>query len=77
MMGSLILASNFNEETEDVLIKIIATIGCRLQKEYDIAPQILESLLNNSNLITNCRFLHEQYLGEMAMNLATFKSTFK
>jgi hypothetical protein len=74
-MNPLVLTSDFNESLEDILIKVLATLCRHLQEEYDISPHILNRLFNQPDFITNCRFLHEQYLGEMTLNLKTFKSS--
>jgi hypothetical protein len=58
------------------LIKILAVLCINIQKEYDIAPEILNYLINKPELVEYCNFLQKQCYSEMVDNIDTFKDSF-
>lgn len=70
--GKIIIGSPLPSD----LTKILACLCLHIQNEYDIAPTILNKMINYQPFIKWCLFLYNQIHSELEDNLASFKETF-
>jgi hypothetical protein len=73
-MEPIVIQNTDHKESD--LIKILATLCLNIQKDFDIAPQTLSQMINQSNFIDDCHFLYQQCYGEMIRNVDQFKERF-
>ena len=71
-MNKIIINGSIQKE----LSTILATMCLQIQKEFDIAPSLLNNLINQQEFLVNCQFLYEQCHGEMLVILDQFKDNY-
>jgi hypothetical protein len=59
------------------LNKLLGLLCKQIQTEYDISSELLQSLINDSEFINCCHFLHGQFQQEMIEEVNCFKDTFE
>lgn len=59
------------------LNKLLGLLCKQIQNEYDISSELLQSLINDSEFINCCHFLHGQFQQEMIEEVNCFKDIFE
>lgn len=71
-MSKIIIDSVVDKE----LAVTLANLCVQVQKEFDISPILLSTMLNNVNFLDHCQFLYDQCHCEMVNSLNGYKENF-
>jgi hypothetical protein len=76
LVDIFVMSITIPKNLDNDLIKVLSVLCLNIQKDYDISPQILNTLINNTLFLSNIRFIYEQCSEEMSHILENFKSGF-